>query len=131
MLRRSRPKRDRCLVVDITDTHAGHQLGLLNPETRLVRHDADTGEAEFWTPPMTATQERLWRIYMDALVAIEDWAGVPDFVRASLWRARFSSFLWHETLVWSTRGKRAACATEASGPLALLWQASRLRYCGA
>ena len=82
MFRRSgTSKRDRAVVVSITDTHAGHSLGLLHPETVLIRAEPGEGELEEWTPPLTITQQRLWRLYEHALARIDAYAdGDPVFV---------------------------------------------------
>ena len=55
-------RRRRRLVVALADTHAGHVLGLLNPETVLVRQVDEHGEYEEWTPEPTATQTLLWEL---------------------------------------------------------------------
>lgn len=64
MLRRSR-RRSRRLAAAIADTHAGHVLGLLNPDTVLVRQLDEHGEFEEWCPEPTATQRLLWPFYQE------------------------------------------------------------------
>jgi len=55
----------RRVFLFISDTHAGHVLGLLNPRTSLVRTDPGTGKDERWTPELTETQRQLWEEYTD------------------------------------------------------------------
>ena len=80
MFRRGGAKRDRSVVVDITDMHAGHGLGLLNPETVLIRAEPEKGQDEAWTPEPTVTQQRLWRLYTGALERIAAFAGADPVV---------------------------------------------------
>ena len=51
----------------IADMHGGHALGLLNPDTILIRQLDDHGEQEEWTPDPTRTQERLWPLYLSLI----------------------------------------------------------------
>jgi len=54
-------KRSRA-VVNLADLHSGHRLGLLNPDTKLLRM-GDDGEDEWWTHELGPTQEDLWALY--------------------------------------------------------------------
>lgn len=55
----------RRIVAAVADTHGGHSLGLLNPDTVLIRQLDDFGDQEEWTPEPTTTQKRLWPLYLD------------------------------------------------------------------
>lgn len=46
----------------LADTHGGHRLGLLNPNTVLWQED-EKGNRQPWSPKLTAVQEYLWHIY--------------------------------------------------------------------
>lgn len=52
-------KRNRRIYAWHSDTHGGHWLGLLNPDTILTRLH-DDGTEELWTPDLSATQNWLW-----------------------------------------------------------------------
>jgi hypothetical protein len=65
---------DRRVVVGLADLHAGHGLGLLNPDTRLLRED-DQGNGYPWAPPPTETQRWLWGVYLAQIAALRDIAG--------------------------------------------------------
>lgn len=53
-------------IVALADTHAGHKLGLLNPDTVLYEED-EQGDLVPWTPKLTAFQEYLWPLYQKAI----------------------------------------------------------------
>jgi hypothetical protein len=75
------PRRQkRRLVVALADTHAGHVLGLLNPETVLVRQIDEHGEYEEWIPELTATQRLLWELYQEHMGQLEELAGKDEIV---------------------------------------------------
>jgi len=65
--------------VALADMHAGHRLGLLNPETVLLR-EADDGSVEEWTPELTETQRRLWHIYQENIEQVKALAGRDEVV---------------------------------------------------
>ena len=52
----------RELLVVQSDKHAGHKLGLMNPNTVLFDEDPVTGEAVPWIPNPTASQRYLWKL---------------------------------------------------------------------
>lgn len=54
----------RQLLVTLADLHAGHRLGLLNPDT-LLPADDERGHPAPWTPELTATQRWLWHCYQE------------------------------------------------------------------
>jgi hypothetical protein len=66
----------RLIVVLLSDTHAGHKLGLLNPETPLSdEHD------EAYNPGLNTTQRYLWDLYQEHIEAVADLAdGCPVMV---------------------------------------------------
>ena len=67
----------RLVVVAIADMHAGHQLGLCNPATVLVRAD-DEGQVTEWRPELREIQGYLWNLYSkDSVEAVEWAAGDP------------------------------------------------------
>lgn len=49
----------RAFLLHLTDTHGGHKLGLLNPETEIF-DEAEDGLYRHYTPKLTAFQEWLW-----------------------------------------------------------------------
>jgi hypothetical protein len=55
-------KTNRRVVVGIADTHGGHRLGLLNPDTVLIG-ETDDGDIYEWSPDLTETQRYLWHLY--------------------------------------------------------------------
>jgi hypothetical protein len=61
----------RTILVCLNDTHAGHRLGLMNPEVQLPDWTID-GEHINWAPKPTATQEYLWRTYVTDLQCVRD-----------------------------------------------------------
>lgn len=79
MLRRTR-KTKRRLVAALADMHAGHVLGLLNPETVLVRQLDEHGEYEEWTPELTSTQRLLWTVYGTHLNRLRELAGKDEII---------------------------------------------------
>ncbi|HUW14467.1 MAG TPA: hypothetical protein VM537_32400 [Anaerolineae bacterium] len=64
-----RRKGNRLVVVLLSDTHAGHKLGLLNPETVLID---EHGEA--YSPGLTTTQRYLWELYQGHINSVADLA---------------------------------------------------------
>lgn len=67
----------RNILVCLNDTHAGHKLGLMNPNVQLMDWTID-GELITWTPRPTATQEYLWNTYVSDLQQVRDIAdGAP------------------------------------------------------
>lgn len=55
------------LVLAMADSHAGHELGLLSPATKLPKANAWTGEIEYWSPPVGPTQREAWKDYVNGL----------------------------------------------------------------
>ncbi|NLH79041.1 MAG: hypothetical protein GX465_18635 [Acidobacteria bacterium] len=64
----------RKVIAVVSDTHGGHRLGLLNPETVLYEEDAE-GNLTPYTPKLTATQTYLWDLYLDTIAEVRDYAG--------------------------------------------------------
>lgn len=69
----------RRIAAFLSDTHAGHRLGLINPATRLVRVNSD-GAGEHYTPELTHTQVRLWTDYQRNLARLRELAGTDAIV---------------------------------------------------
>jgi len=69
----------RRIVLALADTHAGHRLALLNPETILIGAD-DDGEAYEWTPEPTETQRLLWTVYQEHIALAQELAGDDEIV---------------------------------------------------
>lgn len=69
----------RRILLAMADTHAGHKLGLLSPETVLVR-ETDDGETEYWSPELGATQRWLWECYERCLEQAAELAGDDEIV---------------------------------------------------
>jgi len=67
---RKRRKAQRLVVVLLSDTHAGHKLGLLNPETQLIDE-----HGEPYTPGLNATQTYLWELYQLHIEQVAQIAG--------------------------------------------------------
>jgi len=61
-------------VIALSDTHAGHKLGLLNPDTVLRVESNDDG-GDTYHPALNAPQKYLWDTYIEAIEAIKDIAG--------------------------------------------------------
>ena len=80
MLRRSRRRTNRRLVVALADMHAGHVLGLLNPETILVRQIDEHGEYEEWCPELTATQKLMWPMFKGHVGELKELAGGDEII---------------------------------------------------
>jgi len=55
-------KRDRIVLVQLSDLHAGHILGLCNPET-LLQEIKEDGSLEIVNPKLNETQKYLWELY--------------------------------------------------------------------
>jgi len=70
---------DRCILVAMSDSHGGSQLGLLNPATVLHREHAD-GTIEKWKPAPTATQQMLWALYMEQMAQVDELAAGDDLI---------------------------------------------------
>jgi hypothetical protein len=59
--------------VALADTHAGHKLGLCNPQVRLP-DEGPTGEQTWTTPALTAVQRWLWECYESDRQAVRELA---------------------------------------------------------
>jgi len=57
-----------------SDTHGGHKLGLLHPDTIIMEEGPD-GEADEFTPALTATQRWLWECYQQDIESVRELAG--------------------------------------------------------
>jgi hypothetical protein len=60
----------RKVGVYLADTHGGHKLCLLNPETQLPEEDQSTGEIYWYRPQLTRMQEYLWNKYEEHRAAV-------------------------------------------------------------
>ena len=59
----------RTALVDLSDTHGGHRLGLLNPDVTLYDETEDGFLVPF-TPKLTASQEYLWELYQQNIAFV-------------------------------------------------------------
>lgn len=66
----SKKKPKRFLFVIVSDTHAGHRLGLLNPETTFIEYD-ENGEVYDEPVSLTKSQEYLWKLYSSHIEAVK------------------------------------------------------------
>ena len=64
----------------LADTHAGHVLGLLNPETVLVRQIDDKGRIEEWCPQLTTTQQSMWPLFQEHVAELQELAGKDEII---------------------------------------------------
>lgn len=67
------------ILLALSDMHAGHRLGLLSPETVLVRED-DLGRILRWSPALGATQKWLWECYQSCISDAADLAGDAEII---------------------------------------------------
>jgi len=79
MFTRRRITPGRRLVAIMTDTHAGKDVGLLNPDTVLIKID-DQGCERLWKPEQTTTQRWLWSVFIEARDWLVDLAGDDEIV---------------------------------------------------
>lgn len=78
--KRGNSQTDRRVIVVLSDTHAGHKLGLMPPDVTLYEED-ERGNPVPYTPRQTASQAYLWRIYNEYLTrSIEIADGAPIIV---------------------------------------------------
>jgi len=70
-----RRKGQRLIVVLLSDTHAGHKLGLLNPATELMD---EVGES--YRPAPNATQRYLWELYESHIDKVAELAGKSPII---------------------------------------------------
>jgi hypothetical protein len=69
----------RRLVAVLSDTHGGHTLGLLNPETVLPEED-ENGDVRWVSPRLSLYQEFLWTTYTANLQALVELARGDEVV---------------------------------------------------
>jgi hypothetical protein len=69
----------RVILAVFNDTHGGHSLGLLNPETTLYDEDKD-GNLSPYHPTLTATQKLLWGYYLDDIREVYHLAGKDEII---------------------------------------------------
>lgn len=68
----------RKIAAFIADTHGGHKLGLLNPETELFEEDQSEGTCGWYYPTLTKTQTYLWDRYEAHRRALWEFAGTSQ-----------------------------------------------------
>lgn len=73
------PKHNRIVIVQISDLHSGHVLGLLNPETELQMEQED-GSLHRYNPKLRLSQIYLWGLYEKYIVEAVKFAGDDDIV---------------------------------------------------
>jgi len=66
---KNKSKAKRLIVVLLADTHCGHKLALLNPETPLVDE-----HGEPFTPGLNTTQRYLWGLYTQHIESVAELA---------------------------------------------------------
>lgn len=76
-----RKKRKRRIFAWLSDTHAGKDTGLLNPDTVLIRVK-DNGSLEEWRPESSTTQRWLWPVYVNAIGELEEYAAGDEIIVA-------------------------------------------------
>jgi len=72
-------RRDRRIVVCLSDMHGGHKLGLCNPET-VLHDEAEDGEIVPYRPSLTAVQRYLWNLYIGHVEQVAALADGDDIV---------------------------------------------------
>lgn len=77
MLAARRPVSQRVILAAISDTHAGHKLAMMNPETILYDEDED-GNLKPWRPQPGPSQEAIWPWHLEDVGRVADLAdGCP------------------------------------------------------
>jgi len=69
----------RTVIAVVSDTHGGHKLGLLHPETVLLEEDAE-GNLTPYLPELTATQRYLWDLYLTHIAEVRAFAGADRLI---------------------------------------------------
>lgn len=69
----------RVIIAVVSDTHGGHRLGLLNPNTVLYAEN-EIGEWDYFRPELTESQRFLWDRYMEWMKQVFDFAGGDDLI---------------------------------------------------
>ena len=69
----------RRIVLLFADTHAGHNLALMNPTVKLPDHGPGDGDATY-TPAATKMQRWLWQCYTDDIRKVRELAGDDEIV---------------------------------------------------
>ena len=69
----------RRLVVLLSDTHGGHKLGLLSPETVIYDED-ESGNLRPYTPDLMAMQRYLWELYTGHIKSVRELAGRDEII---------------------------------------------------
>jgi len=68
----------RLILVGLSDTHAGHKLGLCNPNVLLQQ--IENGEVKWASPQISETQKWMWETYQWGIEEIKTLAGKDDIV---------------------------------------------------
>jgi len=71
--RQEKKENDRWVGVGIADFHAGHKLGLCNPET-ILWEEGPEGEPVARYPGLGPFQERLWGMNLEMIASVKDFA---------------------------------------------------------
>ncbi len=69
----------RRLVLVLSDTHAGHRFGLMNPAVELPEEDHE-GKVVWYTPRPSEYQEFLWEVYTDGIRFLQELAHGDEIV---------------------------------------------------
>ena len=67
-------KHKRIILVALSDLHAGFKLALMNPKVELYDEQPGT-QPTAYSPKPTASQEYLWKIYVEQVARVKEIAG--------------------------------------------------------
>jgi len=74
-------KYNRAILATVSDSHGGHNLGLLNPETQIEEEDRE-GNIYYKPVVLNDVQEYLWEVYENSVAETKKFAGKdPIFVK--------------------------------------------------
>lgn len=97
----------RRLVAVFSDTHAGSNKGLLNPDVTLFDED-EHGDPQPWTPTPTAIQKWLWANYQADMARVMEIAGDDEVV-----------VLHNGDLTWGSKYMTEMVSTRKSDQIAI------------
>jgi hypothetical protein len=72
-------KRQRKIVVHISDTHGGSKLALMGPDVTLFEEGPE-GEIIPWHPQQSADNRLMWQLYTSHIQAVKDLAGKDPII---------------------------------------------------
>lgn len=74
---------NRSILAFFSDTHGGHEGGMLNPDTVLWKEIKVEGggiDLEPWTPILTSTQQMIWHLYEQHRASVIELAGKDEVI---------------------------------------------------